>query len=213
MESIAENRPGSGEPSCVIRVYVGQDQESFASPEDFRTRVTREALRDFDRITVTTGEDQLCVNLELKELLAWWSLRSGPNAEVTLVVTSTSGATPEDVAAVHRRVVHAVQRGRALKSKREDLVHMIAGLLGAVVVSVATFSAFYLVEASGSALAIAGAAYLVVGIFLYPVTYAWLNRSLEIAPLYQTRIWRAVKFVGPIVVGFIIAGITKWVYG
>jgi hypothetical protein len=42
---------------------------------------------------------------------------------------------------------------------------------------------------------------------------SWIFPSLEVTTGGQTRLWRVLKYVGPIVAGLIVTGIAKKLYG
>ncbi|HEX4187223.1 MAG TPA: hypothetical protein VHY83_04925 [Solirubrobacteraceae bacterium] len=201
---------GSTSATCTIAVTVGYDQEVFASPSDFTSQVTPEALRKFTATSIFVAGDARAAMF----IASWETLPDGDKqAEVWLRVAATSQAALADT---FNTVQAAIQRGTSGRTRRQQ--RLIGSALTALITAplvAAVVSAVYLLNGSLKAGAASGAAGAAIGLafLLAQLSTKWIYPALEIAPPGRNNVTRLIRFVGPPVVAFVLAGLGKLAYG
>ncbi len=196
-------------PRCLIDIEVAGDHEVFTSPSDFTAQATREALRDFRRIRVQATGEALTVTVNWSWSRAWWATGRGKDAEVILEV---AGPDEKSIEVALAAVRPSIERGGTKRARPQLAIGLaLAWGLAALVVA-AVVNGLYLLEARADVIAWGGAGVSVLGCVLGLVGGSWVYPSLEVAPAGQTRLWRTIKFVVPVVVTLIVSGIAKLLY-
>lgn len=130
----AAHAPGRPQPHCRIDLAVGEDDETFISPADFRASVTPEALRHFRSIRIMIWDTGLTAVIEMRWLEVvegraidgknWrprprhelhWAVWPVHLAEVSLNVY---GSDEPRMALVRDRMRRAIARGTPRKERR-----------------------------------------------------------------------------------------------
>lgn len=214
---------------CRIAVLVRGDEEEFDHPGAIVEGVSTEGLRDFEQIVIEVGPESareivVCLSRTLPvsapspESLAasrsttlpavamiidgWIRMWHQPGG-VTLIVRG------EDSPPAGVGVEAAILRGRGRRHERK----LVASLTAAVVVG-ATASLLFLtgigwLEFLGDAWPIALLSFVAVGFWALARFVTWARPSIEVAPVGQTRLWQAIKFLGAPLFGLILTGLGK----
>lgn len=189
----------------LIDVKVEDDHECFKSIDDFLQNITMEALRTFTGIEITSSSELGKIHLSLRWLTPWWSAKKEDNSIVELDVV---GADLNWAEYACQTIVAAIKRGsgKVNETAKGIILALCATLIGIFI----TIVLIYLFHFRASALLIFAAFPLMIAsVYLG----AWLIPPIEIAPKGSTRLWRAIKLVGPLVVAIAIAGLTKKLFG
>ena len=182
---------------------AGVDIEKFATPEEFKVNVTLEALRHFTFLLVKAKDNTLQIEFRLQ--------RTVPGARLTV---SSEDDDPTRVKRVINDVSAAVIRGVPAKHLSVLFFFSVAA-----VTIVAAISADYLINIPSKSVqhvlqnpVLRNALLAAPGVL--PVLLFFFARPIvEVADAGQTRLWRMVRIIGPIIVGVIIAAIAKWLLG
>lgn len=190
-------------PVVSVSVWVDGDCELFDDADRFVDRVTREALRGFRSIRIhasdsgATNVDVVIARKAVDEFKIMTMSMANPGKGVFIRYEGDEGKE----AAVLKAVSVAASRGcpRAF-----DAVRIVVVLALAFIASLATIAVMLSqpVPRWDWAPALALLAGVPGGIWLYP--------SVEVAPYGQSRLARAVKFVGVPLAGLLIVAAANW---
>ncbi len=205
MESAIEDETGATVAESVIDIEIDGDHERFSTASNFHAHVTQDALRHFSRIAVRAQNEGACCDLTLTWLPRSWRTYGKPRtaAHVNLSVKATPDAATERIFDVLlppvRRGTAGGDRGREMDARGLLNLTFFAGII----------SAGYLLNVRNNFVPrIALPISLVIGI----IATRWLFPALEVVPSEDMRRRRVLRFVGPIVVSVIPAGVTKKLY-
>jgi len=197
-------------PECLIVVEVAGDRELFSSPSEFVQNVTREALRRFKRIEIVTKSEFINIQVALAWRRPWWKPGFGSDAEVILIVRGTSEL---EVEATFNQMRAAIKRGGTDGAVPLALVTNTVIVLTVTAVVAGTISALYLLGQSEQTIELASVGVGLLGFVIGALWGTWEYPALEVAPPGQTNLWRAVKFIGPLVGSAVVAGGAKALFG
>lgn len=182
-----------------ITFYVSGDVEAFETLEEFKESVTPEALRRFTLVIVRAEDPTLCINLEFRQA----------SPAVGLKVDSKKHPDVADDA--RKEISVAIKRGAS------GWFQTVIFVLGAAAVGLVAYASInYLtkvpqVQSIFRNSVLRGAFSYVPGV-LFTVLLLFARRRAEIAEIGQTRLWRMIRFIGPVVTGVAIAAITKLLF-
>jgi hypothetical protein len=215
----------------MIDVEAAGDHEVFASPAEFVAGATREALRSFRSIQIATvGEgvhvrvfmrwtgraERQCLNMNSR--IGRWQARAGAwEPEVLLDVGGSDSVAVEKAFTAVRA---ALRRGTRVGSRRHKAFYVILCGGFILVFAAAGFSGIYAVGAQDLPVdptedfptltgLLLGGSVALLAVFLA----RWLFPALEVASAGQSRMWRAFKFIGPVVLALIVSGAAKKLWG
>ena len=106
-------------------------------------------------------------------------------------------------------ISNAIKRG-GTEGKRYAFVLSAVVASTILIMNVALFSGNYLFDLGLGDLvypAVDGVTTILGGVF-----GIWAYPLMEVAPPMQTRLWRMAKFLGPVVIGLIVGGVTKLIF-
>lgn len=180
----------------------GVDVEAFATPEEFKANITLEALRHFTFLLVKAEDPTLSVELRLQ--------RTNPGVRLRV----DSKDDPSRVSGVVRDLSAAIIRG--VPAWYLSVIFFFS--VAAVTVAAAA-STKYLIDTPskwaqyinhnpvlrGTLSAAPGALFTLLFLFARPI--------VEVAEVGQTRLWRMVRTIGPVIAGVIVSAVAKWLVG
>jgi hypothetical protein len=192
---------GNGVLTCKIAVGRPAYREVFDSPEAFREGLKPEALGDCKTITVVVSNGRLAARARFK--LATRKKKAG----VILRVAAQEDGDPR-LPHVARKVRAAIDRGHVPSSEKYILVVIV-------------YAAYFAVGASldvlvGDRVSLPTLGSYASGAILLAVGFGvanWLRPAVEVALLRQSRLWRVVKVVGPVVLTVVVGALAKAIFG
>ena len=206
----ATGREGKATPG-LIDVEAAGDHEIFASPTDFCTQASREALSGFTSIRINVAGDAVRVTVHWRWRRPWWSpFGSGKDAEVVLEVVGADKRLVDDAFTAVRT---SLRRAAARSETRQGIFVLAIMVALTALVIVAVASSLYLLKVSREVIFLACVMMGALGLFVSAFVASWVYPSLEIAPGGRTRLRRTGLFVVPISLTLILSGVAKALYG
>lgn len=200
----------AAQAKLLMDLRVGDDHEKFASPTQFLSEVTTEGLRRFSSIEITAEGDQLEAEVRLAWNRPWWKPGMSMDADVLLRVTGDGEETRNAAAGALRA---AINRGKTRSAAPQALVGFVLTYLFTAGVVAAFASLLFLLKVSEDVILTVSGIAALVGLFAGVVFGTWAYPSLEVAKIGQGNFARLIRFGGPLIVGFILTGLAKLLYG
>lgn len=202
--------------TCLIAVTVGEDSETFATPEAFLATVTPEAINCFSWIAIAARNDALAAQLSFARRMRGTTVLTGKGSAlswrisdgVSLVVRALRDGNEKQVNAVLVAVAAAVRRG-SVKTSRLVLLFggAMVGLAAALQSTIFLLGPHSWIAQSWHG----GLVGLLIVMFALPFI-GWVWPQVEIAEVGRTRLARVTRIVAGLLGSIIVAGLLKWLF-